>query len=97
MSTMPLGVRIGDGPGSATRESNCPGRTGRTGRSLASVQCRRSVEDASPTWSLLSALVPRKYIQYLPSIFSETIAPDLVHFTFQFPLLAGMITPLRSQ
>src|SRR5579863_4464214 len=88
---------MGDGPGSATRESNCPGRTGSTGVCVASLQCSRSVDDANPAWSLPLALVPRKYIQYLPSTFSGTIAPDLVHFTFQFPLFAGMITPFRSQ
>src|SRR5208283_1637164 len=88
---------IGAGPGSATRESNFPGRTGSTGASVASVQCKRSVEVASPTWSLLSGIVPRKYIQYLPAIFSGTIAPDFVQRTFQRPLYAGRITPLRSQ
>ena len=38
------GVRIGGGPGSTTRESNFPGRRGRTGVCVASVQWRRSLE-----------------------------------------------------
>src|SRR5579864_3037099 len=87
----------GAGPGSATRESNFPGRTGRTGVFVSSVQCSRSIDEANPVWSLPSLLVPRKYIQYLPRIIAGTIAPDFVHFTFQFPLFAGMMTPLRSQ
>src|SRR5271169_5350241 len=97
MSTMPSGVRIGEGPGSTTRESNCPGLRGNTGVFVASIQWMRSVEYASPIWSFLSGVVPRKYIQYLPSIFSGTIAPDLVQPVFQLPLYAGRITPLRSQ
>src|SRR6266404_9623008 len=97
MRTIPLDVRIGGGPGSTTRESNFPGRRGNTGVSVASVQCSRSSEDDKPIWSVLSAAVPNQYIQYLPSIFSGTIAPDFVHATFQFPLYAGRITPLRSQ
>ena len=40
---------------------------------------------------------PKKYIQYLPPIFCGTIAQDLVQRTFQCPLYAGKITPLRSQ
>src|ERR1700719_1040027 len=97
MSTIPLSVRIGGGPGSTTRESNLPGRRGSTGVSVASVQCSRSVEYESPIWSVLSALVPSQYIQYLPSICSGTMAPDFVQPLFQLPLYAGRITPLRSQ
>src|SRR5436309_12985564 len=94
---MPSEVRIGGGPGSTTRESNCLGRRGKTGVLVSSVQCNRSGEEARPIWSVLSAAVPRKYIQYFPSSFSGTMAPDLVHFTFQLPLYAGRMTPLRSQ
>src|SRR6266567_3083341 len=94
---IPSLVMIGGGPGSTTRESNMLGRFGNTGSAVASVQRIRSVEYASPIWSVLSALVPRKYIQYLPSISSGTMAPDFVHPTFHLPLYAGRITPLRSQ
>ena len=82
-----LGVTIGGGPGSATRESKWPGRTGSTGVLVASVQCNRSVGGRPGRLDLCCRqLVPRKYIQYLPSIFSGTMAPDFVHFTFQLPL-----------
>src|SRR6266404_3510536 len=97
MSTIPLCVRIGGGPGSTTRESNFPDRRGSTGVSVASVQCTRSVEYEIPIWSVLSAAVPSQYIQYFPSIFSGMIAPDFVQPLFQLPLYAGMSTPLRSQ
>src|SRR5580704_2697231 len=88
---------MGGGPGSTTRESNFPGRRPRTGVFVASVQCTKSSEYESPIWSVSSAAVPSQYIQYFPPIFSGTIAPDLVHATFQLPLYAGKITPLRSQ
>src|SRR5207244_11697689 len=83
---MPRSVRMGGGPGSTTRELNFPGRRGRTGVVVASVQWRRSVEYERPIWSVLSAAVPSQYIQYLPSIFSGTMSPDLVQPLFQFPL-----------
>src|SRR5207247_7693165 len=76
MRTMPRSVRMGGGPGSTTRESNFPGRRGRTGVVVASVQWRRSVEYERPIWSVLSAAVPSQYIQYLPSIFSGTMRSE---------------------
>src|SRR5260370_41128680 len=97
MRTMPFFVRIGGGPGSTTRESNIPGRRGRAGVCVASVQGMRSVDEERPIWAVLSAAVPGQYIQYLPVIFSGPMAPDLVQPLFQLPLYAGRITPLRSQ
>src|SRR5207245_8367780 len=100
MRTMPRSVRMGGGPGSTTRESNFPGRRGRTGIAVASVQWRRSVDHERPIWSVLYVspislgAVPSQYIQYLPSIFSGTMVPDLVQRLFQFPLLAGRSTAL---
>src|SRR6266478_916414 len=94
---MPSFVRIGGGPGSTTHESNWPARRGRTGPSVSSLQCTKSLEYDRPIWSVLSAAVPSQYIQYFQPIFSGTMAPDLVQPTFHFPLYAGRITPFRSQ
>jgi len=41
--------------------------------------------------------VPSQYIQYLPWIFVDTIAPDFVQRLFQLPWWAGNRIPLRSQ